>query len=193
MKFVSCLFSFQFFVLSIHILNLFPITHFEGHIKYQHFYSSLKKLFYLNKNEKKIILYYFIEYNKNLVPFFIDKSSIHRDKFLRVKFEDVDTELDADNMKNLEVYLPLTMLPKLEGTKFYFHEIIGFKVTDQRLGDIGTVHAILDNAAQPIFEIFKGQKQVLVPMIDSFIIEVNRKEKELVLNTPIGLVDLYLE
>jgi 16S rRNA processing protein RimM len=30
-------------------------------------------------------------------------------------------------------------------------------------------------------------------MIDSFIIEVNRKEKELVLNTPIGLVDLYLE
>jgi 16S rRNA processing protein RimM len=51
----------------------------------------------------------------------------------------------------------------------------------------------LDNAAQPIFEIFKGQKQVLVPMIDSFIIEVNRIEKELVLNTPIGLVDLYLE
>ena len=135
----------------------------------------------------------FIEYNKNLVPFFIEKSAIHRDKFLRVKFEDVDTELEADNMKNLEVYLPLTMLPKLEGNKFYFHEIIGFKVVDQRLGDIGTVHAILDNAAQPIFEIFKGQKQILVPMIDSFIIEVNRKEKELVLNTPIGLVDLYLE
>jgi len=44
-----------------------------------------------------------------------------------------------------------------------------------------------------IFEIFKGQNQVLVPMIDSFIIEVNRKDKELVLNTPVGLVDLYLE
>ena len=133
------------------------------------------------------------ELYQNLESVFIEKSAIHRDKFLRVKFEDVDTELEADNMKNLEVYLPLTMLPKLEGNKFYFHEIIGFKVVDQRLGDIGTVHAILDNAAQPIFEIFKGQKQVLVPMIDSFIIEVNRKEKELVLNTPIGLVDLYLE
>ena len=135
----------------------------------------------------------FVELNKTLVPFFIESSSLHKEKFLRVRFEDIQNEEDADEIMGSEIYLPLSMLPKLEGTKFYFHEIIGFKVTDQRLGDIGTVHAILDNAAQPIFEIFKGKKQVLVPMIDSFIIEVNRKEKELVLNTPIGLVDLYLE
>ena len=135
----------------------------------------------------------FVLMNRNLVPFFIESSSIHKEKFLRVKFEDVDSEEEAENLLSSEVYLPLTMLPKLEGNKFYYHEIIGFKVIDQRLGDIGTVHAILDNAAQPIFEIFKGQKQILVPMIDSFIIEVNRKDNELVLNTPIGLVDLYLE
>ena len=135
----------------------------------------------------------FVDFNKNLVPFFIENSSLHKNDFLRVRFEDVDSEEEADKLIGLEVYLPLSMLPKLEGTKFYFHEIIGFKVTDQRLGDIGTVHAILDNAAQPIFEIFKGQKQVLVPMIDSFIIEVNRKDKKLVLTTPEGLVDLYLQ
>lgn len=135
----------------------------------------------------------FVLMNRNLIPFFIESSSIHKEKFLRVKFEDVDSEEEAENLLSSEVYLPLTMLPKLEGNKFYYHEIIGFKVIDQRLGDIGTVHAILDNAAQPIFEIFKGQKQILVPMIDSFIIEVNRKDNELVLNTPIGLVDLYLE
>ena len=100
---------------------------------------------------------------------------LHKSDLLRLKFDDVTNEADADALMKCHLYLPLDLLPKLEGTKFYFHEIIGFKVTDQRLGDIGTVHAILDNAAQPIFEIFKGQKQVLVPMIDSFIIEVNRK------------------
>ena len=57
----------------------------------------------------------FVEKNKDLVPFFIEKSSIHKNTFLRIKFEDIDTEEDADQVMGCAVYLPLTMLPKLEG------------------------------------------------------------------------------
>ena len=90
------------------------------------------------------------------------------------------------------VYLPLTMLPKLEGNKFYFHEIIGFKAEDQRLGDIGVIAGINDTSSQALFEIKKGDIEILVPMIDDFIIKVDRENKTIVLNTPEGLVDLYL-
>lgn len=135
----------------------------------------------------------FIQMNRNLVPFFIEQSSLHKDKFLRVKFEEVDSEADAENLLGSELYLPLTLLPQLEGNQFYYHEIIGFKVVDQRLGDIGTIHSIIENTAQPLFEIFKGEKQILIPMIDDFIVEVNRSKKEITMNTPVGLVDLYLE
>ncbi|CCG52192.1 16S rRNA processing protein RimM [Flavobacterium indicum GPTSA100-9 = DSM 17447] len=135
----------------------------------------------------------FVQMNRNLVPFFIEQSSLHKDKFLRVKFEEVDSEADADNLLGSELYLPLTLLPQLEGNQFYYHEIIGFKVVDQRLGDIGTIHSIIENTAQPLFEIFKGEKQILIPMIDDFIVEVNRSKKEITMNTPVGLVDLYLE
>ena len=158
---------------------------------YDDILNQQRKIVYFERRlilEKKSVRKNSFSYGEQIISDFISRlenNQITLKEFIKL-FENLFG-------KNLEVYLPLTMLPKLEGTKFYFHEIIGFKVTDQRLGDIGTVHAILDNAAQPIFEIFKGQKQVLVPMIDSFIIEVNRKEKELVLNTPIGLVDLYLE
>lgn len=135
----------------------------------------------------------FIQMNRNLVPFFIEQSSLHKDKFLRVKFEEVDSEAEAENLLGSELYLPLTLLPQLEGNQFYYHEIIGFKVVDQRLGDIGTIHSIIENTAQPLFEIFKGEKQILIPMIDDFILEVNRSKKEITMNTPVGLVDLYLE
>lgn len=135
----------------------------------------------------------FVQMNRNLVPFFIEQSSLHKDKFLRVKFEEVDSEADADNLLGSELYLPLSMLPQLEGNQFYYHEIIGFKVVDQRLGDIGTIHSIIENTAQPLFELFKGEKQILIPMIDDFIVEVNRSKKEITMNTPVGLVDLYLE
>lgn len=135
----------------------------------------------------------FVQMNRNLVPFFIEQSSLHKDKFLRVKFEEVDSEVEAENLLGSELYLPLSMLPQLEGNQFYYHEIIGFKVVDQRLGDIGTIHSIIENTAQPLFELFKGEKQILIPMIDDFIVEVNRSKKEITMNTPVGLVDLYHE
>ncbi|MCL9808177.1 ribosome maturation factor RimM [Flavobacterium luminosum] len=135
----------------------------------------------------------FVEFNKNLVPFFIEKSQLHKGDFLKVRFEDVDTEEEADKLIGCEVYLPLSMLPKLEGNKFYFHEVIGFDVVDDRLGNIGKIVSINDSAAQPLFEIENNGVEILIPMIDDFIVEVNREKQTIYLNTPVGLVDLYLK
>ena len=134
----------------------------------------------------------FVEFNKNLIPFFIENSSLHKNDFLRVKFEDVDSEDEADRIIGCEIYLPLNMLPKLEGNKFYFHEVIGFEVEDQRLGFIGEIVSINDTTAQPLFEILFEGREILIPMIDDFIVEVNRTHKKIRLNTPEGLIDLYL-
>ncbi len=134
----------------------------------------------------------FVEFNKNLVPFFIENSQLHKNDFLKVRFEDVDNEEKADELIGREVYLPLSMLPKLEGNKFYYHEVIGFDVIDMRLGNIGKIVSINDSAAQPLFEIEKDSIEILIPMIDNFIVEVNRNNKSITLNTPEGLVDLYL-
>lgn len=134
----------------------------------------------------------FVEFNKNLVPFFIENAQLHKNDFLKVRFEDVDNEEKADELIGREIYLPLSMLPKLEGNKFYYHEVIGFDVIDKRLGNIGKIVSINDSAAQPLFEIDKDGIEILIPMIDDFIIEVNRNNKSIILNTPEGLVDLYL-
>ena len=134
----------------------------------------------------------FVEINRTLVPFFIESSSLHKEKFLRVRFEDVETEENADAILGCEVYLPLSMLPKLEGTQFYFHEIIGFDVIDTKKGNIGKITAINDSGAQPLFEIDKNGTEILIPLIDDFIIDLDRKNRTITLETPEGLVELYL-
>jgi 16S rRNA processing protein RimM len=93
---------------------------------------------------------------------------------------------------NCELYLPLSSLPKLEGNKFYYHEIEGFKVEDTRLGNIGIIQRVNDSNAQPLFEILNGSTEILVPLIDDFIVKIDRENKIIYLNTPEGLVDLYL-
>jgi 16S rRNA processing protein RimM len=134
----------------------------------------------------------FVEFNKNLVPFFIENSSLHKNDFLRVQFEDVDTEEEADSILNCDVYLPLSMLPKLEGNKFYFHEVIGFEIEDKRLGVFGKIVSINDSSAQPLFEVVNGTVEILVPMIDQFLVKIDRENKKVVMDLPEGLVEMYL-
>ena len=134
----------------------------------------------------------FVEFNKNLVPFFIENSSLHKNDFLRVQFEDVDSEEEADSIIGCEVYLPHSMLPKLEGNKFYFHEVIGFEIEDKRLGVFGKIVSINDSSAQPLFEVVNGTVEILVPMIDQFLVKIDRENKKVVMDLPEGLVEMYL-
>lgn len=134
----------------------------------------------------------FVELNKNLVPFFIENSSLHKNDFLRVRFEEVNNEEDADAILNKEVYLPLSTLPKLSGNKFYFHEVIGFEIEDKRIGVFGKIQSINDSSAQPLFEVLNGEVEILIPMIDHFLVKIDRENKKVIMDLPIGLVEMYL-
>ncbi|MBU3822081.1 ribosome maturation factor RimM [Flavobacteriaceae bacterium XHP0103] len=135
----------------------------------------------------------FIDVRGNLIPFFIESSQLHKSDLLRVQFEDVTTEADADALLKSDVYLPLELLPKLEGNKFYFHEVIGFTIEDKNYGKVGIIKSINDSTAQALFEVEnKDGKELLIPMNDEFIVKVDRKAKTIVVDTPAGLIDLYL-
>lgn len=133
-----------------------------------------------------------INLRNNLVPFFIESSQLHKSELLRLKFEDVDTEQDADALIKSELYLPLEFLPKLEDDKFYFHEIIGFSIEDKQFGHVGVIKSINDSTAQSLFEIDRDGTEILIPMNDEFIVKVDKPNKTIFVNTPEGLIDLYL-
>ena len=135
----------------------------------------------------------FIDIRGSLIPYFIEHSQLHKSDLLRLKFEDVETEDDADALLKCELYLPMAALPKLEGNKFYFHEVIGFTVTDKNFGPVGTITSINDATAQALFVLDRKGLELLIPMNDEFIVEVNRSTRTITVDTPEGLIDLYLE
>ena len=134
----------------------------------------------------------FVEYDNNLVPFFIERSSLQKSNLLRVKFEEVDSEEDAEDLMKCDLYLPLNLLPELSEDQFYFHEIIGFTVEDELYGTVGTLTGVNDTTTQALFEIEKDGKQILIPMNDQFLVKVDKKNKTIHVKTPEGLIDLYL-
>lgn len=136
----------------------------------------------------------FIAIGNGLVPFFIERCSLHKSNLLRICFEDVNSESDAEALLKHDLYLPLDFLPELKGEKqFYFHEIIGYLMEDTQYGEIGKIVGVNDTTAQPLFEVENQQgKQLLIPMNDEFLQKVDRKHKKIIVSTPEGLIDLYL-
>ncbi len=132
----------------------------------------------------------FVEINQKLLPYFIDSIRINGNKAI-VQFEDVSAD-EALRLIGKNLFLPLDLLPKLEGNKFYFHEIRGFTVMDSKKGDIGTIASVIDYPAHPLFQIIKEGKEILIPIIDPIIDKVDRETKTIYLTAPEGLIDLYL-
>ena len=134
----------------------------------------------------------FVDSNGNLVPFFIHSCQLHKSTLLRIDFEDVNNEEDAEDLINAELFLPLSTLPQLKGNQFYYHEIIGFTVNDIHFGEVGTITGVNDNTAQALFEIDHKGKEVLIPINDDFIKKVDRSTKTITLDTPEGLIAIYI-
>lgn len=134
----------------------------------------------------------FVEHSKDLIPFFITESLLQKGNQLRVRFETVDTEQDADAIMNSGIYLPLAFLPKLKGNQFYFHEVIDYEVLDVNFGEVGIIKGINDTTAQTLFEIENEGVEILIPMVDDFIKKIDRQNKRVVLETPPGLIEMYL-
>ena len=133
----------------------------------------------------------FIDVNGDLVPFIIEKLRLHQGNTAVVRIQDVNTIEEAQHMVNAELYLPLSTLPKLEGNKFYYHEIIGYTVVDADAGRIGVVEEVNDQTAQALLVIKDGHREVLFPIVDELIDKLDRKEKSIYVRFPEGLLDLY--
>lgn len=132
----------------------------------------------------------FLDLGKNLVPYFIERSLFQKGNHMRIQFEDVYSEAEADAIMKTDVYLPLDMLPELSGNQFYFHEVIGFMLEDVNYGEIGRIDSINDATAQPLFVTKTKDSEILVPMTDDFIKKIDRKQKKVWVETPEGLIEM---
>jgi len=134
---------------------------------------------------------FFIEVDNSLIPFFIKKCSVHKSSLLRVKFEDVDSEIKANELLKKNIYLPKKLLPKLKGDKYYFHEIINFEIIDNKIGNIGVVIGFNTQTIQSLIEVKTADKKILIPVHDDIILNVDKKNKLIITDLPEGLMDLF--
>jgi 16S rRNA processing protein RimM len=133
----------------------------------------------------------FLQLSGKLVPFLIDALDIQPNGRIIIKFEDVDSIVEAEKLKSIPLFLPLDQLPELDEEQFYFHEVIGYTVIDEQLGELGTIREIYEMPYQDLMAMDYQGVEVLIPVQDELILRADKVAHKLYVNLPDGLVDIY--
>ena len=101
--------------------------------------------------------------------------------------EGIDNVDLANKYRDYYVQYPIEELPKLEEDNYYYHELLGCTVSIENKGEIGKVIAIEDNTAHPLLRV-KGEKEILIPFVKYFLIDVDIANKKIVVRDVESLV-----
>lgn len=134
----------------------------------------------------------FLDLDGEKIPYNIESITYRGSNQFIIQFEDVNAE-ESRELVGVELYLPMSELPKLPGNRFYFHEVIGFAVIDQLKGEIGTCREFLEVSNNPIMVVDHNGTEILIPASQQFITQVDRDNHILHVQAPEGLIDVYLE
>ncbi|MCF0052238.1 ribosome maturation factor RimM [Dyadobacter sp. LJ53] len=135
----------------------------------------------------------YVEIKGELVPYFIKNFNLQKQANAIVKFEDINTIEKAQALVGSSLYLSLDELEELSNEEFYYHEIKGFTVVDQTVGTLGTVREVYSLNGQDLIAMDYQGVEVLIPTAADIVLKADKENKQLIVNLPEGLLEVYLD
>lgn len=107
-----------------------------------------------------------------------------------LKIAGIDDRNAAEAAKGRDVFITEDDLPELEEGEFYVRDLIGMTVIEE--GNVlGKVKDVIQNTAQDVFEIERENgKQLLIPRVDEFVLDIDLDTREIKVSLPDGLLEL---
>lgn len=135
----------------------------------------------------------FIELHNKLVPFFVSSYQLLSNKTGYFFFEDVDHIDKAVELIKKTVFLPNTKKPERDPEEFFITDLKGFIVHEKVYGELGEILEINEFPQQFIASVNYQSTEIMFPLSDDFILEIDREAKILKIELPEGLLDVYLK
>ncbi len=133
----------------------------------------------------------FIELKReSFIPYFVETAKPANDTEYIITLDDVTSAEDAKKLVGKTVYAKEEVLEKAKVDSPLMY--IGFNLVDKTKGGIGTIEDVLLMGKQWIARLTVDGKEVLVPLVEDMILDVNYKNKFLRMDLPDGLLEIYL-
>jgi 16S rRNA processing protein RimM len=132
-----------------------------------------------------------VEVKRNeLLPFFVLETKIKNETEVYIRLEEINNREQAQKLVSRPVWLKETDFKKFVSQSANI-SLLGYTLfnREQKLSEIIEV---IEQPHQVLAKINYLEKEMLIPVHQSFILSTDTKNKKLVLDLPDGLLDIYL-
>ena len=129
------------------------------------------------------------------LPYFIEQFTWINPNFCRIKLEDINNREDALKLcrkdvlvdqKNFENYFEEAS-NEIEG----YQDLAGFNLLDENQKTIGEITEMLVLPGQYLARLKLENKEILIPLNEETVIEINEKANTVIVKIPEGLLDIF--
>jgi 16S rRNA processing protein RimM len=133
----------------------------------------------------------FIEEKKNeMLPYFIEHTKIKSEKEIFIKLEGINSMEAARKLLQKELWLTEEDFEKHAGKSAPI-SFVGFSLIDKEK-NLGEIAEVIEQPHQVLCKIFIEGKEALIPLNESTLQKVDKKKKQLHVDLPDGLLEIYL-
>lgn len=131
------------------------------------------------------------------VPFFIEDYRWRSDSVILLKFEDIDSQETAQSFCGQTLWFDRKCFTRKEAEAYDAaaeedQGLIGYRVVDETLGDLGEIVDINDQTANILFIIDHEGEELMVPAADELILGIDDEARIVRMVLPAGLVNMEL-
>ncbi len=133
----------------------------------------------------------FIEDKKDsFIPWFIESATIKSEEEIYLKLEGVNTREAAAKLTPKKIWLPEADFKKY-ASKSSPAGLLGYTIIDQGQS-LGQILEVIEQPHQLLCRLEVQGKEVLIPLHEDSLEKVDHRKKQVVVELPEGLLDIYL-
>lgn len=132
----------------------------------------------------------FVQDGAGYQPLVVERASLHK-SFVLMKFKDINSIDELLKYKGKLLFVKESYIRKsLSDDEFLIDELVGASVYSETSEKLGFVVGVSNNGASDLLSVkTKSGKISLVPFVKAIILEVDIKEKRIVINNLKGLLE----
>ena len=125
----------------------------------------------------------------NFIPYFIEKTSIKNDTETLIKLEGYDTKESARRLFPKEVWMAEEDFKKFAANAAPI-ALLGFDMIDGET-NLGEIIEVIEQPHQVLCTIMYKGKEALIPIHDQSLLKIDKKNKQVHVELPEGLLEIY--
>lgn len=133
----------------------------------------------------------FVELKGQKIPFFIEEIKEGGDILL--KFEEVEDRDAATELSGKPLFMRISDLSE-QNASLSFEDrlpgLVGFTIVTEEGLEVGPVAELIEMPMQVLALVEKNDEEIMIPLVEDFIVDIIEEEKIIIMSLPEGLLEL---